>query len=148
MASKWGKTDRHYREMVELHNRYRERGFNILAFPCNQFLSQEPGTNEQIKEFVRKYNVEFDMFNKVRVNGKDAHPLFKFLRLNSNLEGGKIGWNFGKFLINRELGIVRYFGPGTNPLEMVSEIEALLWVKENQLLWMEQVKAILVSWEA
>jgi glutathione peroxidase-family protein len=97
VASKCGFTKKNYTELVELDERYRERGLRILGFPSNQFNNQEPGTNEDIKEFVAKYNVKFDMFEKVEVNGPNAHPLFAYLQ--NELSGfitNAIKWNFTK----------------------------------------------------
>lgn len=102
--------------MVELHNKYGGDGkFNILAFPCNQFGNQEPGTNEEIKAFAKSFGAKFDMFSKIKVNGDDTHPLWKYLK---NKQGGTLGnfikWNFTKFLINKEGIPVARYSPQTN----------------------------------
>jgi len=104
VASKWGKTDVNYRQLVELYNKYSEaEGLRILGFPCNQFGGQEPGTEQEIKEFVAKYNVEFDMFSKIDVNGNNAHPLFKFLKeKQTGFLVNAIKWNFTKFVVDKE----------------------------------------------
>lgn len=92
-------------------------GLRILAFPCNQFANQEPGTNEDIKEFIKGYNVEFDMFDKIDVNGDNTHPVFKYLKagFEENLNGN-IQWNFTKFVIDREGIPSAVFGPKITPI--------------------------------
>lgn len=123
VASKWGKTDVNYRQLVELYNAYSEAdGLRILAFPCNQFGGQEPGTEEQIKEFAAKYEVKFDMFSKINVNGGSAHPLWAFLK---EKQGGflvnAIKWNFTKFVVNKEGMPVARFAPTDDPKPKVEE---------------------------
>ena len=118
VASKWGLTDVNYTQLVELHNKYSEsHGLRILGFPCNQFGSQEPGTDEEIKAFAEKYGVKFDMFSKIKVNGSDAHPLFEYLKKK---QGGTLGsfikWNFTKFLINKDGIPVARYSPQTSPI--------------------------------
>lgn len=97
---------------------------NFPAFPCNQFGSQEPGTNEEICQFVAQKNVKFDMFDKVNVNGDDAHPLFKYLK---HKQGGTLGnfikWNFTKFIVDKNGQPVERHGPGTNPKDLVKSLE-------------------------
>ena len=96
-------TNRNYKELVELYRKFRDQGFEILAFPCNQFMNQEPGTREQIEKFAQSKGVEFPMFDKIEVNGEGTHDVYKFLR--SNIPGSpglKIPWNFSKFLVNAE----------------------------------------------
>jgi len=110
-----------------MYGRLKDRGFEILAFPCNQFGSQEPGTNEDIKKFVAGYNVQFPVFAKIKVNGDEAHPLFKFLRAKlSGILGSSIKWNFTKFLVNREGVPVQRFAPPNKPLNFEEEIIKLL----------------------
>ena len=113
--------------------RYRDQGFQILAFPCNQFLAQESCSNYDIKEFVKKkYGVEFQMMAKIDVNGEKSHDVFKYWRKNSDLldpETGKlrsIPWNFSKFLINKEVKVVGYYTPKKDPEPMILAIESLL----------------------
>lgn len=123
VASKWGKTDVNYRQLVELHNKYSEAsGLRILGFPCNQFGGQEPGTEQEIKEFVAKYNVEFDMFSKINVNGDSAHPLFTFLKAKqAGFLVNAIKWNFTKFVVDKE-GVPRArFGPTDDPIPAVEK---------------------------
>lgn len=125
VASKCGLTDRQYRELVQISGEYSDR-VEVLAFPCNQFMKQEPGNKEQVCEFIISMGGQsFKVFDKVKVNGKDAHPLFKFLRANSSLKSNTVGWNFGKFLIAPDGRIAGYYGPRTNPLTIRPDIEKL-----------------------
>eukprot|EP01120_Amphizonella_sp_Union-15-10_P013369 TRINITY_DN618_c0_g4_i2.p1 TRINITY_DN618_c0_g4~~TRINITY_DN618_c0_g4_i2.p1 ORF type:complete len:116 (-),score=20.96 TRINITY_DN618_c0_g4_i2:92-439(-) len=113
---------------MQLYKKYKESGLEILAFPCNQFGRQEPGNETQIKKFVtEKYGVTFPMFSKIEVNGKNAHPIFHFLRkkLPGTL-GTSIKWNFTKFLCNRDGIPVKRYGPPTKPLEFENDIKAIL----------------------
>lgn len=126
VASEWGLTKKNYQQLVQIEKEHDFKGLEILGFPCNQFLGQEPGSDEQIQAFAKGYGARFKIFSKVNVNGKKACDLYKFLRLNSPLDGGKIGWNFGKFLVDREGKVVNYFGPRTDPLEIVPHILKLL----------------------
>ncbi|CAG9332873.1 unnamed protein product [Blepharisma stoltei] len=122
-----GLTSKHYAQFNELYKRYEEKGLRILGFPCNQFFGQESGTEPEIKEHVRGFlGAKFDLFSKVEVNGKRACDLFRFLRQRSSLKGGKIGWNFGKFVIDKEGNIISYHGPKTNPLDFEAELATLL----------------------
>ncbi|KAI4039232.1 glutathione peroxidase 4, partial [Homo sapiens] len=98
---------------------YAECGLRILAFPCNQFGKQEPGSNEEIKEFAAGYNVKFDMFSKICVNGDDAHPLWKWMKIQpkgKGILGNAIKWNFTKFLIDKNGCVVKRYGPMEEPL--------------------------------
>ena len=126
VASRWGLTSKTYKELVEIQNRYGSRGFSVLGFPCNQFGGQEPGTPGEISAFAASKGANFPMFEKVEVNGVNAHPLYRFLRLNSSLNGGEISWNFGKFLLDRSGNIAGYYEPRVSPSEFVSDIENLL----------------------
>jgi len=127
VASKWGATDRNYRELVELHERYVQDGLAILAFPCNQFGNQEPGTDAEIKAFAAKYNVKFDMFSKINVNGEEAHPLWKWLKMKkSGFLVDAIKWNFTKFLCDRDGQPIERFATTANPLSMEDKIKTLL----------------------
>lgn len=126
-------TDVNYKQLVELYEKYSEaNGLRILAFPCNQFGGQEPGTEEQIKEFAAKYNVTFDMFSKIDVNFSSAHPLWVFLK---SKQGGfmmdAIKWNFTKFIVDREGNPVARLGPKDNPIPHVEKaIEKLFAAAE------------------
>ena len=122
-----------YREMSEILIGHREKGFSILAFPCNQFGKQEPGTHEEIKKFAAKYDFQGDMFAKCEVNGSGALPLYKFLKSKKKgLLGSFIKWNFTKFLLDRDGNVVRRFGPSTSPKAMLKVIEALLEAPAKQ----------------
>jgi len=116
-----------YKQLVAIHGKYKLQGLSILGFPCNQFGSQEPGTAADIKKFVAKYGVQFDMFEKIRVNGSDTHPVFRYLKANtSSMFGGFLKWNFTKFLVNRAGKPVERYAPSTNPEKILPEIEKLL----------------------
>lgn len=100
VASSCGKTDREYKRLVDLYNRYVDQGFEILAFPCNQFLFQEHGSCSTIKSFIQKYNVQFTMFDKISVNGDETHPIYVWLKRSFP---GRVTWNFsGKFIIDHK----------------------------------------------
>lgn len=127
VASKCGFTKTNYKELNELYAKYKDKGLAILGFPCNQFGHQEPGCDVDIKEFMSKNNVEWDMFAKVDVNGDDAIPLYHWLKSKA---GGTlidaIKWNFTKFLINKEGVPVSRYAPNKNPLDFEKDIEAEL----------------------
>jgi glutathione peroxidase len=117
VASKCGFTPQ-YKGLQELYEEFKDDGFLILGFPANNFLSQEPGTNSEIKQFCSlNYKVSFPMFSKVSVKGNDMSPLYEFLTDKETDPGfsGKIKWNFTKFLINRNGDIVDRFAPMTRP---------------------------------
>ena len=126
-ASKCGFT-KQYEGLEKLYNKYKDKGFVILAFPCNQFGSQEPGTNSEIKEFCSlNYGVSFDIFEKIDVNGENAHPLYKFLtKEKSGFITDDIKWNFTKFLIDKNGNVVDRFAPQTTPENLEKDIEKLL----------------------
>ena len=110
---------------------FAERGVVILGFPCNQFGGQEPGSHEEIKEFVTQYGVQFQLMAKIEVNGKGAHPLFTWLKAEQPGTFGKsIKWNFTKFLISPAGVPVRRFGPPRAPSTMIPHIRALLEERE------------------
>ncbi|WP_442845513.1 glutathione peroxidase [Leeuwenhoekiella sp. H156] len=126
-ASKCGLTPQ-YEGLEKLYEKYKDAGLVILGFPCNQFGKQEPGSAEEIDSFCQvNYGVSFPMFEKVDVNGSDAHPLFKWLkgRLGSIL-GSKIKWNFTKFVIDKTGRPVKRFAPTTNPKKMEKTLQELL----------------------
>ena len=129
-ASKCGFTPQ-YKGLQELYEKYQSLGFTILAFPCNDFLHQEPGTNEEIKNFCTLvYNVKFPIFDKLHVRGKEQHPLYAYLTSgggNSSFKG-RIKWNFTKFLIDQNGEIVGRFEPKVEPDEIAPQIEELLEV--------------------
>lgn len=127
-ASQCGFTPQ-YEGLEELQKNYPEESFSVLAFPCNQFGAQEPGSNEEIVEFCKlNYNNTFPVFSKIEVNGGNAHPLFEFLTSEKKgiLGTGAIKWNFTKFLINKNGEPVNRYGPSTTPEKIKSDIEALI----------------------
>ena len=117
-----------YRGLQQIHEEYAPRGFAVLGFPCNQFGGQEPGDAEAIGAFCEtQYQVSFLMFDKVDVNGTQAHPLYNFLKSEkSGLLGSAIKWNFTKFLVDRTGQVVGRFAPTTTPDSLKEKIEALL----------------------
>lgn len=117
-----------YQGLQELYDKYKDQGFEILDFPCNQFMGQAPGSAEEINSFCNlNYHTTFPRFAKIKVNGKEAEPLFEWLKKEkSGPLGARIEWNFAKFLINREGQVVERFSSKTNPLKMEDTIKALL----------------------
>jgi len=106
-----------------LYAKHANRGFVILAFPCNQFGRQEPGTNAEIKAFAAGKNATFPMFNKIDVNGPNAHPIYLFLRSKlTGLLGSSIKWNFTKFLVGRDGVPLKRYGPRSFPNEIEPDI--------------------------
>lgn len=128
VASKCGLTHSNYKELNVLYEKYKSQGFEILAFPCNQFLGQEPGSNEEILEAAcTMFKAEFPIFDKVEVNGKNTAPLYKFLKLQKGgLFGDGIKWNFTKFLVDKEGKVVDRYAPTTSPLKIEEDIQNLL----------------------
>jgi len=128
VASKCGFTPQ-YEGLEKLYESYKNDGFMVLGFPSNQFMSQEPGSNEEIKFFCQKtYEVEFDMFAKIDVNGDNTEPLYKFLKKE---QGGflwmdSIKWNFTKFLVDKEGNVIKRYGSSTKPAEINEDIKKLL----------------------
>jgi glutathione peroxidase len=114
--------------LQDLHAAYADRGFTVLGFPCNQFGNQEPGDADQIGAVCqRNYGVEFPMFEKIDVKGRDAHPLFRWLtRERPGRLGRTIRWNFTKFLVDSEGRVVKRYGSTTKPEQIASDIEAAL----------------------
>ena len=130
VASKCGLTPQ-YEGLQRLHERFAEQGFNVLGFPCNQFLEQEPGTADEIREFCStNYRVTFPLFEKIEVNGDGRHPLYAELTANPDAEGeaGDIQWNFEKFLVGPDGTVKNRFRPTVEPEadEVVAAIEAAL----------------------
>ncbi|PIN09114.1 Glutathione peroxidase [Handroanthus impetiginosus] len=128
VASKCGLTQSNYKELNILYEKYKDQGFEILAFPCNQFASQEPGSNEEIEETVcTRFKAEFSIFDKIDVNGKNAAPLYKFLKSEKGgLFVDAIKWNFTKFLVNKEGKVVQRYAPTTSPLAIEKDVQNLL----------------------
>ncbi|HEY0326182.1 MAG TPA: glutathione peroxidase [Allosphingosinicella sp.] len=127
-ASKCGFTPQ-YEGLEALHRKYQDRGFAVLAFPCNQFGAQEPGDAEEIASFCRlTYDVTFPVFAKIDVNGSDAAPLFRHLKKSAKgvLGSEAIKWNFTKFLVDRSGNVVERYAPTTKPEAIEKDIERLL----------------------
>ena len=113
-----------YEGLEALYEKYANRGFEILDFPCNQFAFQAPGSAEKIDSFCKlKYDTKFPRFAKIKVNGKDADPLYVYLK---EQKPGRIGWNFAKFLVDRSGNVVGRFAPAEKPHKLESAIEELL----------------------
>ncbi len=130
VASRCGFT-KQYEGLQKIYLKYKDRGFVILGFPANNFMGQEPGTDQEIKEFCSlKYNVTFPMFSKISVRGKDIHPLYAFLTgKDTNPDyAGAITWNFNKFLIDRNGNIVNRFDSKVEPEspEILNAVESYL----------------------
>lgn len=146
-ATKCGLTPQ-YEALEQLYKKYKDKGLEILDFPCNQFLEQAPGTDEDISEFCTlNYGTTFPRFSKIDVNGENTHPLFAWLKVEAPVDkgneetaafekkvkgltsfagAGDIKWNFGKFLISREGNVKERFSPAYKPELLEKEIEALL----------------------
>lgn len=122
-ATKCGLTPQ-YEGLEALYEKYRDQGFEILDFPCNQFAFQAPGNAEKIDSFCKlKYDTKFPRFAKIKVNGSDADPLYVYLK---EQKPGRIGWNFAKFLIDRKGNVVERFAPTDKPKTLEAAIEAEL----------------------
>ena len=128
VASNCGFTPQ-YKGLQDLYEKYSKDGFEVLAFPCNQFGSQEKGSEQDIKEFCTKnYAVTFPIFSKVEINGNKAEPLFKFLKqqIKGFMGTESVKWNFSKFLVNKNGQVVKRYGSLDFPENLESEIKALL----------------------
>jgi len=128
VASECGLTYQ-YEGLEKLYQNHKNKKFMVLGFPSNQFSKQEPGTNKEIKIFCyTKYDVQFDMFSKIEVNGENAHPLYKYLKKE---KGGFLGfdsikWNFTKFLVDSDGRVIKRYSPSTNPSKIEKDIVQLL----------------------
>ena len=126
-ASDWGlKTQ--FGELEEIYQKYKHKGFMVLAFPCNQFNNQEPLSEDEIKKvYPEKFNVHYPIFSKISVNGADEHPLYTYLKKEKGgLLVSKIKWNFTKFLVDREGNVVERYSPQTSPKDVEEDIVDLL----------------------
>ncbi|MFT9847510.1 glutathione peroxidase [Aneurinibacillus sp. REN35] len=126
-ASKCGFTPQ-YKDLQALYDTYHDQGFVVLGFPSNQFMGQEPGTEQEIEQFCQvNYGVTFPMFAKIDVKGSHAHPLFQYLTKSApGILSKEVKWNFTKFLVNRQGEVVKRYAPTTNPKSIESDIERLL----------------------
>jgi len=127
VASQWGLTKTNYAQLAQIHESHSSKGLVILGFPCNQFGSQEPGTNAEIKAFATDKGAKFDMMSKVNVNGNEAIPLYQYLKKKcKGTLTNSIKWNFTKFLINKDGVAVKRYSPQTEPEKILPDIEKLL----------------------
>ncbi|SMO63768.1 glutathione peroxidase [Melghirimyces algeriensis] len=126
-ASKCGFTPQ-YKELQELYEQYREQGFEVLGFPSNQFMNQEPGEEGEIREFCElNYGVTFPLFAKTDVKGENAHPLFRYLSKNApGIFFNAVKWNFTKFLVSRKGEVIGRYAPATKPSTIRNDIEKAL----------------------
>ena len=128
VASRCGLTPQ-YKGLQEIYSKYSDKDFEILAFPCNQFGAQEPGSNEEIKEFCDiNFNVSFKIFDKINVNGASASPLFKHLKNEAKGVMGSeaIKWNFTKFLIDNKGSVLKRYSPQTTPDKIDKDLSKIL----------------------
>ena len=127
-ASKCGFTPQ-YAGLQALYQEYNQQGFAVLAFPCNQFGKQEQGSNQEIASFCDlQFHISFPLFEKVEVNGEQAHPLYQFLKSQARglLGSQKIKWNFTKFLINKNGDVLKRYAPSTKPEDIIEDIKKQL----------------------
>ncbi len=127
-ASKCGFTPQ-FTGLEALYSELHEEGLEILGFPCNQFLKQDPGSDSEISEFCSlNYGVTFPMFSKIEVNGDNTHPLYQYLKAEAKglMGSEKIKWNFTKFLVNRNGEVIKRYAPNTEPKAIAADIKALL----------------------
>ena len=118
-----------YAGLEELYQKYQDQGFEILAFPCNQFGKQEKAENDEIKKFCDlNFNISFELFSKIEVNGDNTHPLYQHLKTQApGILGSKnIKWNFTKFLVNSEGKVLKRYSPTTKPADIAADIAAIL----------------------
>lgn len=127
VASKCGFTPQ-YEGLEKLYETYEDRGLVVLGFPCDQFGHQEPGDEAEIQQFCSlTYDVKFPLFSKIEVNGSGAHPLYQWLKSQkAGLLGGRIKWNFTKFLVDGDGNVIKRYAPTTKPADIAADIEAAL----------------------
>ena len=144
-ASKCGLTPQ-YKELQALYDQWHPQGLEILAFPCDQFGQQEPGSNDEIQQFCQlNYGVSFPVFAKIEVNGEGSDPLYRYLRSNSKgLINSNIKWNFTKFLVDRDGQLLKRYAPTTQPEKLAPVIAKLLGNEvpstENELIPAEELE--------
>jgi len=127
VASAWGLTKVNYAQLAQIHETYAPKGLEIVGFPCNQFGSQEPGSNAEIKQFAADHGAKWGLMEKCKVNGSDAIPLYQYLKKKcTGTLTNAIKWNFTKFLVNREGVAVKRYSPKTDPVKIIPDIEKLL----------------------
>ncbi|KAL0437510.1 UNVERIFIED_CONTAM: putative glutathione peroxidase 4 [Sesamum radiatum] len=128
VASKCGFTNSNYTQLTELYSQYKDKGLEILAFPCNQFLYQEPGSSQDAEQFAcTRFKAEYPIFQKVKVNGADTAPVYKFLKSSKGgLFGSSIKWNFTKFLVDKDGIVIKRYGSTTPPSAIEGDIKKAL----------------------
>jgi glutathione peroxidase len=125
-------TSDNYLELVEIYNKHKEDGLMVFGFPCGQFMGQELDSEQEIKEFVEnKFEVKFPMFSKIEVNGPNTHPIYRYLKANSqemsdNKGLKNIPWNFGKFVVDSQGKVLNFYKPNITPKEILKVILPLL----------------------
>lgn len=123
-----------YTELTQVYEKYNSQGFEILAFPCNQFGKQEPGTPEEIRAFVDKFGAKYQFFEKIDVNGDNTHPVYKWLKPRKpGVLGTAIKWNFSKFLVGADGEPYARYAPTSNPLSLTGDIEKLLGEAKSKM---------------
>ncbi|NEW08775.1 glutathione peroxidase [Paenibacillus sp. SYP-B3998] len=117
-----------FKGLQELHETYKDQGFSVLGFPCNQFKDQEPGDDAQVEQSCQiNFGVNFPLFSKIDVNGANTHPLYRYLKQNaSGIFGSRIKWNFTKFLVDQQGNVIKRFSPTTSPSKIEGQIRKLL----------------------
>ncbi|CAN4075732.1 unnamed protein product [Withania somnifera] len=128
VASRCGLTTSNYTELSHVYEKYKNQGLEILAFPCNQFGAQEPGSNPEIKQFAcTRFKAEFPIFDKVDVNGPNTAPVYQFLKSSTGgFLGDLVKWNFEKFLVDKNGKVVERYPPTTSPFQIEKDIQKLL----------------------
>ncbi|MQL41317.1 redoxin domain-containing protein [Escherichia coli] len=128
VASGCGLTSSNYSELAHLYDKYKNQGLEVLAFPCNQFGMQEPGSNQEIKQFAcTRFKAEFPIFDKVDVNGPFTAPVYQFLKSSAGgFLGDLVKWNFEKFLVDKNGKVVERYPPTTSPFQIEKDIQRLL----------------------
>ncbi|XP_009803157.1 putative phospholipid hydroperoxide glutathione peroxidase [Nicotiana tabacum] len=128
VASRCGLTTSNYTELSQVYEKYKTKGLEILAFPCNQFGAQEPGSNPEIKQFAcTRFKAEFPIFDKVDVNGPNTAPVYQFLKSSAGgFLGDLVKWNFEKFLVDKNGKVVERYPPTTSPIQIEKDIQKLL----------------------
>jgi len=139
VASKWGLTKKNYKELQEIFTKYKADGLQIIAFPCNDFGSQEPACNSDIQNFVSSIGITFPVMGKLECNSKNTSELYKYLTSSiggsfGGLFGDGLRWNFHKFLCDADGKPVKRYGPLDNPLSLANDIESLLGIVKNKEL--------------
>ncbi|CAI8602975.1 unnamed protein product [Vicia faba] len=131
VASKCNFAEANYTQLTQLYSRYKDTGLEILAFPCNQFLRKEPGTSQEAEDFAcNTYKAEYPILGKIRVNGQDAAPVYKYLKAQKcgSLGSKRIKWNFTKFLVDEKGHVIQRYSPTTQPLAIENDIKKALKV--------------------